>query len=265
VASPPGGGGGGLVTTGAGDGDGAVVGLGTGDGLGDGLGLGDGGVVGEGEGLGLGLGDGGVVGEGEGLGLGAGAQSMTVIELEAVPFRPSEDCHSTLTVTTSPFSAEIGNVKVRERPLQETECTSPSMLTVAECVPVLGKKSNVTLTSSQWILMATVWASDAVAAPRTRPTAIINTAAILVFGLMSPPLGSPNQQSPISGKRSRAFVPRLVGRTSIGQSAFVGLPRSVAEHGRRGSSQIKTGFAGGAPGGTRTPNLLIRSQTLCPN
>jgi hypothetical protein len=195
VASPPGGGGGGLVTTGAGDGDGAVVGLGTGDGLGDGLGLGDGGVVGDGDGLGLGLGDGGGVGEGEGLGLGAGAQSMTVIELEAVPFRPSEDCHSTLTVTTSPFSAEIGNVTVWERPLQETVCTSPSILTVAECVPVLGKKSNVTLTSSQWILMATVWASDAVAAPRTRPTVIINTAAILVFGLMSPPLGSPTTSS----------------------------------------------------------------------
>jgi hypothetical protein len=197
AASPSGGGGGGVVTAGAGDGDGLVVGLGDGDGLAVGLGLGDG----DGLAVGLGLGDGEVVGEGDGLGLGPGAQSMTVIELEAVPSRPSDELHSTKTVTTSPFSAEIGKVKVRVRPLQETEWTSPSMVTVAEFVPVLGKKSKVTLTSLQWILMATVWASDAVAAPRTRPTVIINTAAIFVFRLMSPPFGSPTKQQ--SAKRHR--------------------------------------------------------------
>src|SRR5918999_5783870 len=96
---------------------------------------------------------------------------------------------------TSPFSAEIGKKKVRVRPLQETEWTSPSMVTVAECVPVLGKKSKVTLTSLQWFLMATVWASDAVAAPGPRPPVIINTAAIFVFRLMSPPFQVADKQT----------------------------------------------------------------------
>jgi hypothetical protein len=75
------------------------------------------------------------------------------------------------------------------------------MVTVAEFVPVLGKKSNVTRTSLQWILMATVWACDAVAAPRTRPTVIINTAATFVFRLMSPPFQVADKQQ--SAKRHR--------------------------------------------------------------
>ena len=70
------------------------------------------------------------------------------------------------------------------------------MVTVAEFVPVLGKKSKVILTSLQWILMATEWASAAVAAPRTKPTVISNTAAIFVFGLMSPPFHIADKQHP---------------------------------------------------------------------
>lgn len=80
-----------MVGDGLGDGDGLVVGLGLGDG--DGL------VVG------LGLGEGLVVGDGDGLGLGDGAQSMTTCEVVVVPdWSSADECHSTVTVTRSPFS-----------------------------------------------------------------------------------------------------------------------------------------------------------------
>jgi hypothetical protein len=155
---------------GDGDGDGLVVGLGLGEGL----------VVGDGDGDGL------------GLGLGAGSQSMTVPVVETVPRKPSDDSHTTSAVTTSPFWAEMGNTRTWEGPVHDMEWTpppvsAPPMVTVAECVPVSGKKSNMTLTSLQWILTETWWASAAVAAPRTRPAVISITAAIFVFGLMSPP------------------------------------------------------------------------------
>lgn len=81
------------------------------------------------------------------------------------------------------------------------------MVTVAEFVPVLGKNSKVSLTSLQWILMATEWASAAVAAPRTRPTVISKTAAIFVFGLMTSPFqfADTTHRYAIGGKGKRVI------------------------------------------------------------
>jgi hypothetical protein len=107
------------------------------------------------------------------------------------------------------------------------------MVTVAEFEPVAGKNSKVSLTSLQWILTATEWASAAVAAPSTRPTVISTTAAIFVFGLMSPPFDvterATSHRYTIGGKGSGAFVPRPVGQTSNAECDFVGLPRRVVK------------------------------------
>lgn len=45
----------------------------------------------------------------------------------------------------------------------------------------------------------------------------------------------------IGGRGSRPFVPRLVGRLSIAQRVFVGLPRSVVEQGEQLSQRVCDG------------------------
>jgi hypothetical protein len=224
----------GAVGLGLGDGDGLIVGLGLGDGDGlvVGLGLADGLVVG------LGLGEGTSVGDGDGLGLGDGWHDVIVPEAEAVPVSPWEFVHDTLTVTTSPFSGEMGKETVWVEPLHVTEWLVPSMVTVADCPGSSGNSPNVTSTESQSMVILTEFACAAVAAPRTNPVAISSTAAVLVvFGLMPPPLQCRPQVAchdtsiDRGGVRHSYHVQWGVWLPQI--AVFVRLPRSVVTQGEQ--------------------------------